>query len=139
MTVSKFDDVIDSRDVIARIEELESDRDCIGDPDDAESETDADAIRDDLATWDADNGEELAELREFASRAEDYVDGWRHGAQLIHDDHFKDYARQYAEEVGAVSDDARWPCTCIDWEAAASELQQDYSVVEFGGQTYWVR
>jgi hypothetical protein len=28
---------------------------------------------------------------------------------------------------------------CIDWNEAASELQMDYTAVEFDGVTYWVR
>ena len=32
-----------------------------------------------------------------------------------------------------------WPYSCIDWEQAAEELQQDYMSVEFDGVTYWMR
>ena len=58
---------------------------------------------------------------------------------LIRDSHFKDYARDYAEDVGAINRDASWPNNCIDWDRAARELQVDYSSVEFDGVTYWYR
>lgn len=149
------DDVIDSRDVIARIEELECERECIADivaereeqlaANDDESQTReelADALSEaqrELIEWDADNGEELAALKAFAAQAEGYAPDWNHGATLIRDSYFEEYARQYADDVGAINAEASWPNTCIDWEKAANELQQDYSAVEFDGVTYWAR
>jgi len=64
---------------------------------------------------------------------------WNHGLQLIADSYFETYAREFAEDIGAISGDERWPATCIDWEKAASELQMDYSCVDFDGETYWYR
>lgn len=58
---------------------------------------------------------------------------------LINDDYFEDYARQLAEDIGAIPDDTQWPCTCIDWEKAARELQVDYTSTEIDGGTYWYR
>jgi antirestriction protein len=117
------DDVIDSRDIIARIEELEGEREDL-------SEADA-------AIWDEDNAEELAALKKFADQAEGYCDDWHRGATLIRDSYFEEYARQFADDIGAI--DAKWPTNCIDWEAAAKDLQSDYSAVEFDGVTYWMR
>lgn len=58
---------------------------------------------------------------------------------LIADSHFEDYARGYAEEIGAIENDMKWPANHIDWKAAADELQSDYTSVEFDGEenTYW--
>lgn len=64
---------------------------------------------------------------------------WNSGLQLIADSYFETYAREFAEDIGAISGDERWPATCIDWEKAASELQIDYSCVDFDGETYWYR
>lgn len=58
---------------------------------------------------------------------------------LIADHYFKEYAQQLAEDIGAISDDAAWPATCIDWDRAADELSSDYSQVEYRGTTYYVR
>lgn len=83
---------------------------------------------------DADELKNLVELRDEINSSE-----WTHGLQLIADSYFETYAREFAEDIGAISGDERWPATCIDWEKAASELQYDYSSVEFDGETYWYR
>ena len=44
-----------------------------------------------------------------------------------------------ADDIGATDKSQAWPNNCIDWEQAAQELQQDYTSVELGGTTYWVR
>lgn len=118
-TLNNSDDLIDSRDVIARIASLE---------DDAEA-----------GTLDDGEADELAALKALAEEAEGCAEDWLHGVTLIRDTYFEDYARELAEEIGALKDDAAWPCTCIDWERAAHELQMDYTAVEFDGVTYWVR
>ena len=167
-TISNSDDVIDSRDVIARIEELESEIESeeISEDNGAEPQLDENGkTREDIATcgtcgksWNdalissstpTPSGrcpyehihEEIAELKalqSLAEEAEGYSSDWRHGEALIRDDYFETYARQFAEDIGATNDSS-WPYTCIDWEEAASELQQDYTSVEFGDVTYWVR
>jgi len=114
--ISNSDDVVDSRDVIARIEELEG----INEPDDDE--------RDELNT-----------LKELAEEAEGYSPDWAYGSTLIRDSYFKDYAMELAEDIGAIPDNLQWPCTCIDWDQAVRELQMDYTSVEFGDVTYWLR
>jgi len=113
-------DSFDSRDVQDRIDELEA-----LEPDD---DPDAEAM-------DPDEAEELTELRTLSDDAG--TSEWCDGITFIRDDTFEDYARELAEDIGAVSDDAAWPCTCIDWEQAARELQSDYSSVSFGGYDYF--
>lgn len=167
--VCNTDDVIDSRDVIARIEELEGERqDCADRIDEAQEEYDnaettadrdgvdfvdrerlrseIDSARAMLAEWDRDNTEELKGLEDLAEEAEGCAEDWFYGAQLIRDSHFKDYAQELAEDTcpfSRGSDEAKllesWPYRCIDWRQAAEELKQDYSSVEFDGVTYWVR
>jgi antirestriction protein len=39
----------------------------------------------------------------------------------------KDFAQQFAEEIGVIDKNASWPNTCIDWEQAARELMYDYN------------
>ena len=36
------------------------------------------------------------------------------------------FAREMAEQMGSVDDNAKWPHDCIDWEYAAKELMYDY-------------
>lgn len=63
----------------------------------------------------------------------------KYDSTLILESDFEEYARDYAEEIGAVPVDARWPCNAIDWERAADELAMDYTSVEFRGDTYLIR
>jgi hypothetical protein len=58
---------------------------------------------------------------------------------LIRSDSFVEYAEELAEDIGAIDRDAGWPLQYIDWEAAADALRQDYTEVDFDGDTYYVR
>lgn len=115
-----YDNVIDSRDVIARIEYL----------------ADADNRTDDTDTEDIER--ELCELRKLAKQGESLED-WEYGVTLVRDSYFEAYAQELAEDIGATSRDWSWPNNCIDWEKAARELQVDYTDLEFNGVTYWAR
>lgn len=120
--ISNSDDIIDSRDVIARIEALH------------EIATDETADSDERTH--ANN--ELGVLQALAEQGEGLAD-WEHGEALIRDSYFEDYARELAEDIGAVSKDQSWPNYCIDWERAARDLKMDYTSLEFDGVTYWAR
>lgn len=134
--ITNSEDVIDSRDVIARIETLESEQETLKGDWDGSSLLDAPA---EFLEWEKEYGEELDSLRALAEEAEGYASDWQYGEALIRDSYFEDYARDLADDIGAINKDATWPCNCIDWEQAARELQQDYTSVEFGGVTYWIR
>lgn len=82
---------------------------------------------------------ELVSLRELERQAADYAPDWDHGATLIRDSYFKEYAQDLAEELDLINPNAAWPATCIDWDQAACELRMDYTSVEFDGVTYYVR
>lgn len=113
-------DVIDSRDVVKR---LEAYREAL------------DAAEDGSDEW-----EELhEEVKALEALENAGIPDWRFGATLIRESHFEDYARQFAEDIGAINDDARWPNSCINWKEAADELRQDYTAVEYRGETYLVR
>lgn len=61
------------------------------------------------------------------------------GGPFVDERDFEDYARELADDIGAVPDKASWPLTHIDWERAADELKMDYSSVEWQGTTYLYR
>ncbi len=119
--------VIDSRDLVARVDYLENL--AVYDMDSGEYYVTDDGMDDD-------ERDELAMLRdaldEIGSEAVS-------GVTLIADGYFEKYAQEYAEEIGAISSDASWPLTYIDWEAAANDLQADDTSVEIDGDTYWYR
>ena len=52
---------------------------------------------------------------------------------------FSEYAQELAEDIGAISSDAKWPVYCIDWERAARELKMDDASVRVNGTTYYFR
>jgi len=135
-TVSNTEDVLDSRDIIARIEELEAERDDFGQGD-TESGTEAFARL--WAEENPDDAEELRILTALAEEAEQYAPDWKYGEVLIRDSYFEEYAEQLADDIGAIDRNASWPLSCIDWKEAARQLQQDYTAVDFDGATYWVR
>ena len=58
---------------------------------------------------------------------------------LIRDSYFEEYAYEYAESIGAIDSNSRWPNNCIDWEKATRELQMDYLLIEYDGVNYWYR
>jgi len=92
-----------------------------------------------LEEWDeSEEAEELKDLVELNDMCENESD-WSYGAQLIHDSVFEDYAKQFAEDLGLLENCNKWPATCIDWTQAADELKQDYTTIEWGDETYYLR
>lgn len=110
-------DVIDSREVIERIEELRS-----------------------LPNRDRYDQVELSTLLPLAEQGDDCSPEWEDGATLIRYDYFPRYAREFAEGISEMDyPNAVWPLNCIDWRKAAEELQKDYTAIDFNGVTYWIR
>jgi hypothetical protein len=126
--INNLEDILDVRDIIARVICLE----------DTIPQSDIDnCLQSDGAT-------ELVALRELLGELagnggdEEWNGDW-YPVTLIRDSYFKDYAVELADDIGAVDNNARWPMTCIDWNQAARELRMDYSSVKFDGVTYWYR
>lgn len=134
-TVDLSADVIDVRDIIARVLELRDERDGynekMGSPD----------------AWDGvpdGEPEELVMLEGILSELAGYggdeeFEGDGYPVHLIAESYFQEYAQELAEDCGMVDTSARWPMNCIDWEQAARELQMDYGSIEIRGSTYWYR
>ncbi len=132
--ISNMDDVIDSRDVIARIEELREICPPFPDCETGEEELDPAYTEDERAEAPG----ELEALERLAEQASGCAD-WEYGEQLIRGSYFKEYAQELAEEGGMLNRPLCWPYNCIDWEQAARELQMDYTAVDFDGIDYWIR
>lgn len=120
------EDILDTRDLQKLIERLEGERDAASDDPD-ENEFDEDA---------AELLKALTDLRsEFSSE-------WPYGEALIRESYFTDYAREFADDVGYLSKDARNGnplLDYVDWDAWATAVQQDYTEYEIGGVTYYAR
>lgn len=132
MSLNLNADIIDSRDIEERIDELESEiedkEEELEDLDeDSKEYTEVDSDLDDLKG----ELETLTSIRSAVSHSE-----WPHGLTLISDSHFEDYCRELCEETGYIPKDfPNW--IEIDWEATAKNLQMDYSSVAIDGTDYW--
>ena len=140
--------IIDTRDLNKRLEELESELEGLQEAvNDAEEELEEceegehhepfmalNEATAELEDWQDENQEELEELRTLR----DEIPEWRYGEALINDDYFVEYAQDLAEDLG-MDRNQPWPYSCIDWDAAADALKTDYSSCEYQGETYWFR
>ena len=147
--VNNSEDVLDSRGVIARRDELKEEREgLVSDVEDARQEEDNDQpedragrvkdAEDALKEWDEENAEELAALEAFIDEGSS---SWEDGETLVRESYFEDYARELADDVveNFRERSSQWPFSCIDWEQAARELQHDYTGADFDGVTYYYR
>ena len=126
--ITNSDDVFDSRDVLERIKELESELDELLE-DYPEEQESIDEIQEELDLM-------------YSIRNEWYSEeSFKYGVIFVRDDYFEDYAREFAWDIGLTSDleSIEWPFNCIDWEEAAEELKIDYTCIDFDGVTYWGR
>lgn len=125
--ISNSDDIIDSRDVIARIEELQAEKDG------------SDNLDMDWGEIDAEMATLTAFMEEMKGRGGD--EQWRgdwYPVTIIRDSYFEDYARELLEDCGDLPKDLPHYIE-IDWQATARNIRMDYTSVEFDGVTYWVR
>jgi hypothetical protein len=160
--------ILDSRDVINALEEIE--REIRGVKDDCEEKwaeceashevhkhkTDDDSAIDEQATcvrctYDTIDaymqeriGEELDldnydKLKAFAEEGAQNISEWSHGEALIAEHYFTAYAEELAEDIGVLKCATEWPSRHIDWEAAAEKLKEDYTELTFGSTTYYAR
>jgi hypothetical protein len=166
--VDNSQDVLDIRDVIERFEELKAEQeslvgDYLNSKDGSEDRDNAinalssfwnctpeevpggvEAIEEDNGT-DSFKGEpELAALRDFlhemrGNGGDHQWEGDWYPVTLIRESYFEDYAQELAEDIGAISRDAQWPLSYIDWPRAAEALKMDYTGAEFDGVTYYFR
>ena len=116
-------DIIDLRDIIARVEELDPEYSDIKLTDDEAKElAELQAILDDLKGYGGD---------------EQWRGDW-YPVTLIHDSHFTDYAREMLEDCGDIPRDIPHYIE-IDWDATARNIRVDYTPTEIDGVTYWYR
>jgi hypothetical protein len=127
--ISNSDNIVDSRDVIKRIEELkdEVEADQVNPPDERDEELVA----------------ELEMLKKVAEGGESSPD-WRHGETLIRETYFEDYIEELIHDCYSLpkemeSGDWPWRHMSIDYEAAADEAKQDYNTIDWDGVEYLIR
>ncbi len=112
------DSVIDSRDIIERIEELEN---LI-----ADESTNADFLE-----W----CQEYDILTSLAEECEHYSDDWQYGSTLIHRNYFKAYMDEMIQDCYTIPELPSFMAITLDYVA----LEQDYTSVDFDGEEYLIR
>jgi hypothetical protein len=139
-TIDNSADTLDSRDIIERLDDLNTERARW-----VEEQAGEEVSAADFPAWaelwtsaHLDDAAELAALQRLAEEAEGYAEDWHHGEILIRDSYFTDYARELLEDCGTIPRDLpSW--VEIDWETTARNVRMDYTAVDFDGVTYWIR
>ncbi len=129
--IDNTQEIIDVRDIIERVEELES---AIQEYENEDGDLE---LHDEHIS----QKDELEELRGLLSELAGYggdeqFEGDWYPSTLIHDDYFETAMDELLEDIGDIPRDL--PCylkITVDYDA----LQQDYSSVEIHNQTYWYR
>ncbi len=110
-------DVIESRDIIERLDELESDEDSLDDND----------------------KEELEVLREFKNAFGDH-DDWKHGIAIINRSYFVEHVKELLADIGIPENLENFPSyIAIDWDATANNIERDYSSYDINGTEFLAR
>ena len=129
------DDVMDSREILERIEELTAEFIDATETDPADVMT-ADDWAFGLTSHDA---EELAALIEFTEENDGrYGDSFKDGVIFYHEDYFTEAMKELCSDIGVLPRETpSW--IVIDWDETASNMQVDYTEATFRGSEYWAR
>jgi len=120
--IDNTDDVIDSRDILERIAELEDEIER------AEADRDLEEEK-----------EELSALKNLEIEANSSPD-WEYGEVFINEDYFTAYCEELCKDTGDIPEKLPWYIEIhIDWEGVAREIKQDYMEVDFDGVSYFIR
>lgn len=140
--ITNNEDMLDSRDIFARIEELEEEKESMLE-DVPESEY-GNSENEKWAAWeDSDEFTELQNLSAFMEEFKGYGgdEQWRgdwYPVTIIRDSYFEEYTEELLTDIGYISRDfPSW--IAIDWKKTAANVQEDYTSAEFDGVTYWAR
>lgn len=114
-----YDDIIDSREIIERIEEL------------------ADALAE--GDFSQEDHDELSALTALRDDAESLAD-WHYGETLIHENYFTQAMKDDVVDCGYLPANLPWWIKDnIDWDGVADALKADYTDFTFRGAEYWAR
>lgn len=146
-----FGDIVDTRDIQERIDEIEDDIDTLeNEMSDLEEEIDElidseedgnqniidlklDEIEEKVGVI-KDLKEELDNLLNIKSEVPEFEEG----NTLIHENYWVEYVQDLVTDCGYISSDLPWWIE-IDWDRTADNVAQDYSTIEIEGNTYYYR
>lgn len=115
MQITNCLDVIDSRDIIDRIKELQVTQDDNSD----------------------DENEELEYLLKIEEECKDFSD-WKYGETLIRESYWEESVEETTIDCGYIKKDLPWWIE-IDWTKTAENVAQDYTTIDFDGINYYIR
>ena len=91
-----------------------------------------------IESWKQDWQEEINQITCIDEVEDEIGSEFDFGVTLIPEDDFTDYVEDLLKGCGYISDD--FPSWIeIDWEATAENVKQDYSELEYKGETYFYR
>lgn len=91
-----------------------------------------------IQSWKEDWEDELKEIEEIDNIENELGSEFDYGVTLVHEDYFEEYTEELLTDCGYISKD--FPSWIeIDWEATANNVKQDYTEVEYQGETYYGR
>ena len=124
------DDIMDSHDIIERIEELDALLENMEDPELSDEDRNEAADEFDRDEYDA--------LKALAEEAEGDISDWAYGETFISEDYFTAYCMETLADIGYIPRDIPgW--IVIDEEATAENMKVDYTEFEYMGTTYYAR
>lgn len=137
---------LDTRDLAKRQEELQSELDSLQEAieeanepaDNGEYGSDeADELaqaEQELEEWQEEYQQELDELNSL----ENELSEWSEGNTLIPESEWVDYVQDLLTDIGDLPRNIPW-YIAIDWEKTAENIAQDYSLVTYQKEDYYVR
>lgn len=135
------DNIIDSRDIIENIEELEDILNNLWEIDKKENpHTSFEDYIESVGILSTDPNYYLADeylhLKAFAEECKQYSADWEYGETLIHRDYFEDYMDEMVEDCYQLPKNLPyWISFTIDYDT----LEQDYYSVYLDGEEYLIR
>lgn len=127
--ISNGEDILNSRDIISRIEYLSE---SLSQEHGHFANLEEDCPR-------IDEHDELESLLALEAQASTTVPNWTGGTALIRNSYFPEYAEGEAVDAGAIESASVWPANYIDWDRAVAALKMDYVSLDFDDTTYWAR
>ena len=91
-------------------------------------------LEDELAKTEELDTDEEKELEELEA-LQDEISGWRDGVCLIPECDFTEYCQEMLEDCGDIPKEIPHYIV-IDWEATADNIREDYSTIDYQGETY---
>lgn len=140
--VKEYDDMVIEREGyledVVMAEEILNDVD----PEDEDATADAEmwleSARTNLEIWEQDNLDRFSMLESVIETGRSYNTGFDNGVTLIPLDKTEEYAKRTACDTCDMYRKLTWPLNCIDWTSAVDELFEDWTEIEFDGDTYYM-